>query len=233
MKKTIVTHFYNEEYLLPWWLTHHKKYFDHGVLINYASTDRSVEIIKDICPSWEIIDSVNKVFDAERIEAEVIDIEKRTEGWKLCLNTTEFIVGDFSILEQPSPQEYIMPCALMVDNEPDNVPLYTVPLVKQKYYGIFPTTVRRPRKIHCKQYESYPLGRHYDHEAVSTDKLKVLWYGYSPFTDEQIRRKLQIQNRIPEKDKQRGFGAEHLTTKEKLFAQYKDYLKQGRNISDE
>ena len=38
MRKTITAVFYNEEYLLPWWLMHHKQYFDHGVLINYAST---------------------------------------------------------------------------------------------------------------------------------------------------------------------------------------------------
>ncbi|MBJ3789276.1 glycosyltransferase family 2 protein, partial [Bacillus sp. OA1] len=46
MKKTIISHFYNEEYLLPWWLMHHTKIFDHGILINRGSTDRSVEICK-------------------------------------------------------------------------------------------------------------------------------------------------------------------------------------------
>ena len=39
--------FYNEEYLLPWWLAHHTKLFDHGILINKGSTDRSVEICKN------------------------------------------------------------------------------------------------------------------------------------------------------------------------------------------
>ena len=55
MRKTVVTHFFNEEYLLPWWLEHHKKYFDHGVMIDYNSTDSSVEIIKKICPTWTIV----------------------------------------------------------------------------------------------------------------------------------------------------------------------------------
>ena len=44
---TVISHFYNEEYLLPWWLAHHTKLFDHGILINKGSTDRSVEICKN------------------------------------------------------------------------------------------------------------------------------------------------------------------------------------------
>ena len=62
MNKTVLTHFYNEEYLLPWWLDHHKKYFDHGILIDYASTDKSVEIIKEICPTWTEVKSKNEFF---------------------------------------------------------------------------------------------------------------------------------------------------------------------------
>lgn len=55
--KTIISHFYNEEYLLPWWLMHHTKIFDHGILINRGSTDRSVEICKLFAPNWEVRDS--------------------------------------------------------------------------------------------------------------------------------------------------------------------------------
>ena len=77
MKKTIISHFYNEEYLLPFWLKHHSKMFDHGILIDYNSTDRSVDIIREICPTWEIIDSRNELFDAVLIDKEVEDIETR------------------------------------------------------------------------------------------------------------------------------------------------------------
>ncbi len=60
MYKTIISHFYNEEYLLPWWLEHHKKYFNHGIMINYASTDNSVSIIKQICPDWTAIEYIGR-----------------------------------------------------------------------------------------------------------------------------------------------------------------------------
>ena len=50
MKTTVITHFWNEEILLPYWLKHHLELFDHGILINYRSTDKSVEIIKELAP---------------------------------------------------------------------------------------------------------------------------------------------------------------------------------------
>ena len=40
MKSTIIAHFFNEEYLLPWWLNHHKKIFDYGILFDYSSAHK-------------------------------------------------------------------------------------------------------------------------------------------------------------------------------------------------
>jgi len=73
--KTVICHFYNEEFLLPWWLNHHRSIFDHGIMINYHSTDRSVEIIRELCPTWEIRYSRNIDFHAEKIDLEVMDYE--------------------------------------------------------------------------------------------------------------------------------------------------------------
>ena len=89
MKKTLLCHFYNEEYMLPWFLNHHKQIFDHGVMIDYHSTDRSVEIIRELCPTWDIVTSRNPNFQADTIDTEVNDIEAGIEGWKICLNVTE------------------------------------------------------------------------------------------------------------------------------------------------
>src|SRR6516164_5807036 len=54
MPLTLISHFWNEEFLLPYWLRHHLPLFDHGVLIDYTSTDRSVEIIHELAPHWEV-----------------------------------------------------------------------------------------------------------------------------------------------------------------------------------
>ena len=63
MKKDNHFSFYNEEYLLPWWLMHHTKIFDHGILINRGSTDRSVEICKLLAPTgkYEIQDFLSLI----------------------------------------------------------------------------------------------------------------------------------------------------------------------------
>ncbi len=219
MRKTLLTTFFNEEYMLPWWLNHHKNNFDHGVLVDYNSTDRSVEIIKEICPNWEIIPSRNQYFGAKECDDEVIDIEREIEGWKVCLNVTEFLIGDYSIMNDTPDQGIRISCSVMVDIFPNDVPVYDKPLIEQKSFGILfnegGSQVRRPRIIHNKHSESYPLGRHYNQH--DTEKLQVLWYGWSPFNETVIKRKLQIQTRSPEHDKMRGFGAEHITTRKQLI----------------
>ncbi len=236
MYKTIISHFYNEEYLLPWWLEHHKKYFNHGIMINYASTDNSVSIIRQTCPDWTVINSRNQFFDAKLIDDEVSDIESTVLGWKTCLNTTEFLVGDYSLMNNTPNQEITVPCFIMVDAEPERSPIYGKPLIDQKYHGIHyhgrDPLARRPRLIHNKHRVNYPLGRHFS--DFNTDKLKVLWYGWSPFNRKTLDRKLQIQNRIPESDKSRGLGSQHVTNEDKLNLVFrKDYFPFAINLKSE
>ena len=183
--KTVISHFYNEEYMLPWWLSHHRQYFDHGIMINYDSTDRSVEIIKEYCPTWEIVQSRNREFGAKACDAEVNDYERKVQGWKICLNTTEFIVGDFSVLDDTPNQDLKIPCYIMIDKEPENNNLsYDISLLKQKPFGVpynesNPITIERCcRAIHNKSSYNYPTGRHFI--GATNTKLQVLWYGYSP-----------------------------------------------------
>src|SRR5271166_3161862 len=89
---TIISHFYNEEFLLPYWLEHHKLIFNYGVLIDYASTDRSREIIRRIAPHWKVVQSRNSHFHFIEVDKEVMEIERTIPGWKMALNTTEFLI---------------------------------------------------------------------------------------------------------------------------------------------
>lgn len=70
---------------------HHKQVFDHGILINRGSTDRSVEMCRIFAPNWEVRNSRVPEFDAEQVDNEVMDIESEVTGWKMTLNTTEFL----------------------------------------------------------------------------------------------------------------------------------------------
>jgi len=91
LKTTLLTNIYNEEYLLPFWLQHHKNMFDDIIIIDYRSTDKSVEICKKICPNCKIITTRNQYFDAEGIDSEFMDIENGINGIKVVLNTIEFL----------------------------------------------------------------------------------------------------------------------------------------------
>ena len=205
-------------------------------MINYASTDNSVSIIRQMCPDWTIVNSRNQLFDAKLIDDEVSDIESTVTGWKTCLNTTEFLVGDYSLMNNTPEQEITVPCFIMVDAEPELSPTYSKSLIEQKYYGIHyhgrDPLARRPRLIHNKIRVNYPLGRHYS--DYNTDKLKVLWYGWSPFNNKSIERKLQIQNKMPESDKTNGFGSQHVTDLDKLNTTFRSkYFPFAINLKSE
>jgi hypothetical protein len=140
MKKTIISHIWNEEYLLPFWLNHHKKYFDHGIIIDYNSTDRSIEIIKEICPTWEVVPSKNQRMGALIMDREIEEIESKNPGWKMVLSTTEFLVGNYKKLDTilDGNQEILVPAFQMIEH-PETEGTYPNPsidLFKQKTYGI-------------------------------------------------------------------------------------------------
>ena len=89
--RTLFSHFRNEEYLLPFWLRHHREIFDHGVLIDHRSTDNSCKIIRELVPDWEIVPTSLKNFDLLLNDSEIMTHENRHKGWKICLTITEFL----------------------------------------------------------------------------------------------------------------------------------------------
>jgi hypothetical protein len=234
MKKTILCHFYNEEYMLPWFLNHHKEIFDHGIMIDYHSTDRSREIIKEICPTWDIVTSRNPNFQADTIDYEVMDIEQSIEGWRICLNVTELLIGDYSILDE-QPGQHLLPSVFFVDCDRTRPVSQDKPLYEQKTDGFSFDQYfreRRARSIHNVPVQ-YPVpGRHY--ENYTTDKLVVFYYGWCPFNDLALARKLQIQTQIPLVDRQRNWGFHHITNKETLeYRLENEFIPRCRDLSEE
>ena len=221
---TIISHIYNEEYLLPYWLNHHKKYFRHGIIIDYCSTDSSIEIIKSICPSWEIVKTRNSDFDAKNIDEEVMDIEKTIGGPRICLNTTEFLVGDYSKIRN----ELIIPSVVMVDKVNEGSEFSN--LLDDRTNGIpyDKNQIRGCRCLHTGNVR-YGLGRHFHHP--NTDDFLVLWYGFSPYNKQSIKRKLQIQDKISARDRSMGHGHQHITNEESLNKVFLEYQKQSIDLS--
>jgi hypothetical protein len=230
--KTVVSHFYNEEYLLPWWLNHHKKVFDYGIMINYASTDRSVEIIKEICPHWLVVDSVFEEFDAILLDQEVMHYESQVPGWKICLNIPEFLYGDYSVLnDDPTPQEHYIPSFYFVDPNENTIADPNIPLHEQFKFGldyrdnlggIHPQkgnkSYRHWRVIHNHAIQ-YTPGRHFG-SGPEDPHFAVFYYNLAPFNESMIQRKLQIQTRLSDRFKDQH----HKMNKDELFSDREKYF---------
>ena len=220
---TLISHFYNEEYLLPWWLEHHKKMAKFGVMIDYHSTDRSVDIIKSICPNWQIITSKNETFGAAECDREVQEVERTIKGYKMALNTTEFLIGNVPMALRHTPKYLSVKSFIMCDlkNNLPSYPNYDRPLIEQCHTGMVHHHYRPGRTLHRFDALDYTKGRHtymYD-----TELLALCWFGWAPFNEHTLKRKLQIQNKIPPEQFATGAGVQHKCTVEDLMAQF-DYL---------
>ena len=152
--------------------------------------------------------------------------------------------------QKPVRVQKLIPCDVMIDTELQKFtePDPNVSLVKQRTFGMpmdySEDTVynayagsrdfqaiednvmydnRKMRSMH-----NFPLnyfetsvwraGRHY--WGTPCEDFRILWYGYSPFTEDLIQRKLAIQTQIPEADKAVGNGGQHLLNRDMAIARY-------------
>jgi nucleoside-diphosphate-sugar epimerase len=214
-KSTVICHIFNEEYLLPFWLRHHKKIFDNGIIIDYNSTDRSVSICKSICPHWKVIQSRNTMFDAEAVDAEVMDIERTLDGIKMSINVTEFLFCEkplFKLLPKPNMcifTETLSPYSTSDCDPQTNKEIYQSLISESVFYHCD----RLQRTVHSFPCGNYGTGRHRPEHAAcrASPDIHVVWLGFHPYNDLLCKRKVQIGDRIPQKDKDRGFGVQHYT----------------------
>lgn len=234
VSKTIICHFYNEEYLLPWWLKHHRKIFDHGIMIDYASTDRSRELIKELCPTWEIIDSRNSNFGAYEIDSEIHDIERRVAGWRIVLNVTEFLYGDYDVIGRDQRQEISIPCTALVDLEYGRDADQDQDLLIQCDTGVSYKTTTEFRFCRAARNFSdhYPIGRHFKH--IDTTDLIVFWTGFAPWNDRLMERRNQIKSKQASSDLNVGLGLQHALDREGVFDFWRrDFLPRTTDIRGE
>lgn len=242
MKLSLITHFHNEEMLLPHFIDHHKDIFDDAVMINHASTDRSLEIIKAKAPaSWKVVDTQLPDFNAWANDLEVMEWEKTLPGWKMALNITEWIW-------HPNFREYVarhergfpgfdavgLKSVVLVDT-PGAPPVSDNPLWLDRHHGYIDLSgaARRWRFLHRGDHGHYEIGRHGTQLAHHHDaEAYILWWGFAPWP-ECMERKLQIQTRIPQSDKNAGFGFQHIQTEESLTAEWNVQLGLSRELLDD
>lgn len=234
----LVTHFYNEEVLLPHWINHHLPQVYDCVLINHASTDNSVEIIRQLAPHWRVINTKMECFDAHLLDQEVMQVEEEylNTDWKMTLNTTEFLfrrdLNDF-LREYKNLDAIVFSAYMMVDRNL-NLPL-DEPLWLNRTNGYLDDgsamNSRRGRSMHRHKHGHYNLGRHgcsFPNYRYEKD-TNLLFASFSPWP-QAVGRKLQIQTRIPMSDKQAGFGIQHLQNHETLNNFYNSELAKTNDL---
>lgn len=226
-RSIVICHFYNEEYMLPYWLEHHVKIFDHGVMINNGSDDASVDIIRRLAPNWEIVNTAFKCLDALLLDFVVQQQEARFNCWKICLNVSEFITSNLPNLLDEYEQADLLAIQthpyIMVDPDRDVELIPGLSLIEQKPYGFYDNFIydfftrdqklrklfyyfmqkrhaykRRARLLHRYPIGGYSIGRHNWFHTSSFDKrLRMYWYGYSPNTHCFIERKISFGATLP------------------------------------
>jgi hypothetical protein len=236
-KTTLITNVFNEEYLLPFWLNHHKNMFDEIIVIDYNSTDKSIEICKSICPDCKIITTRNNCFAAEEIDKEIMDIENSIEGIKICLNTTEFIFCQSPLKEifcnDTNPMSYLIdvtsPYSLNNYDIDNNYELFSKLLNTDIVYH----KDRLTRQLHNFPNGKYHVGRHGTfNNYTPSSKAHIIWFGYYPMNDSLLKRKLQIAQNIPQTDKDKGYGFHHLFDKEKLLSINSEKALSGKSLKE-
>lgn len=231
-----MTHVYNEEYLLPFWLNHHKDMFDEIIVIDYRSTDKSVEICKQICPTCKVITTRNRYFEAIETDKEVMYIEKDTEGIKIVLNTTEFLFSSVPIrglFTADNPICYDIKVTTPYSNKQyefnNNYELFSGLLNEDVVYH----KNRLSRFLHNFPTGNYSVGRHSTHNPTTkNNNIQVVWFGYYPFNENTLIRKLQIQNNIPQSDKEKGLGIHYFKGRDSLIKYNENAAETGAKLQN-
>ena len=223
MPATLLAHIHNEELLLPYWLRHHRELFDHGVIVDRGSTDRSVEIVRELTPGWEVVPSRNPLFDARDTDLEMMAHERRHRGWKIVLNATEFLLhddlrGHLEEVERASPPVRGLGIRVlsMIDAPAERGrPLDDRPLFLQRHHHL-PGGGMHPRYLHRERDGRYGSGRHsvpFPH--VADDELVILKYRLSPWPEVRGRT-LQMAGAMTDADIRLGMGWAVFATEEEL-----------------
>lgn len=250
----IISHFFNESYLLPFWLNHHKNIFDSGILINHNSTDNSTELVEKLTPSWKLHNYKDREFDSEKLNDMVQKYEKKVRrNYKIVLNTTEFLIindaKNFNkLLSKKGKNCFRFVSKIMIDEDVSKNNI--IDLLNEKKFGIWNDQIldkidlqklddekvikyikalpQRYRFMHNYKHGKYLPGRHSSKlmfEDVDRDVAYIQYYLLSPMNDDFLKRKTQISEKVSSDDKQKDRGYQHLYSFNDLIKTHKDISK--------
>lgn len=248
---TLISHIKNEAEILPYWVQHHREIFDTAVIIDYASSDDSVSIIKELAPHWKVVPSQNRNFDAIDCDFEVMQHEAMLSGWKIALNATEFLAADnirgmLAWGEQNEVYGMAGHSFILVDRErigfagldPNRGLLsqldygYRQPAPNEKTDNF-----SRPRRrlLHRWKTGGYNVGRHSWNRAPTmfNEGLLTAWAGYAPWDEAMLTRKSAIGEEISAHDLHNKFGAQHLLSRQEMELRFLAEVEHAVNLRED
>ncbi|MCG6872993.1 MAG: glycosyltransferase family 2 protein [Gammaproteobacteria bacterium] len=225
---TVISHFWNNRWILEHWLRHHRRLFDHGILIDHGASDGSAELIRDLAPGWEIRPTwlCREHYLSAQADQEVMSVERELEGWKMVLNVTEFLViADLHayVAALPDWVKGVTTNGVVLVDRPEQVGqvVTRIPFFLERTYGYFEyelgkrpsdygfPAVWRSRLLHRHHHGDYEVGRHVSAAPhVFDPALYLAWAGWAPFADIRAM-KMSVQARIPDAEFERGIALQH------------------------
>ena len=90
-----MTNVYNEEVLLPHWIRHHARICARVIFLNWRSTDRSLEIIRNTAPSgWKVAHTPYGYYEGETMGFFAMQYMSHFKGSFVAIITaTEFLIS--------------------------------------------------------------------------------------------------------------------------------------------
>lgn len=220
--------------------------FDDAILIDWASTDDSVGIIRELAPHWKVIPSKHVWFSAANADGEIMEHERTVDGWKMALCTTEFLLVDdleshCQLLERENKMGFVAFGRAICDTfKTMNDPVFfDRPILRQKFWGAahHDLFIRKDRMMHRWPDGNYSGGRHstlHDHsQLLMCWETFIAWLALAPYNKETKERKLQIQKKVPESSIVIGDSHHHVMTPEKLEEKFRYSAEQVYNLLEQ
>ena len=245
---TVLTNIYNEAYILPFWLKYHKNVFDHGIVIDWCSTDNSRDIIRAICPTWEIRQTNNMkdgkpFFETFSADQEIMEIEKTIPGYKIFLNVTEWLMTtgpiksliDFNAINKCYPLHVFSPINSLQGYTPQNTKEF-IACFRNKLVSVI--TKRYFRYLFNRSNGEYKGGRHLTNVASDLESIDwnnyqpamngmyIVWTAFFPLTDQMWQRKLAVKAHMcKEIELPRGTCFQHFWALDEMKKDYAELCK--------
>jgi hypothetical protein len=172
-----------------------------------------------------------------------MDIETGCEGFKITLNTTEFLFPSAPIKHLLEKYNAAQVCLAINSNTPYSLENTYPTNLTEFIAALKQPSLRygkndRPGDSGCRYLHNYPngqynAGRHSTRlPTTATEEFQIIWLGYFPWNEHLEKRKLQIKNNIPQSDKDCGAGGQHLYPIEVMKAQLNERFSRNRTLNE-